>query len=315
MEAFTSPPLHHALVWDQIEYSLQTGRLPQALLCVGPLHADVHGFIVRFLARIFCETLQKPCGVCRGCQCVINDTHPDVHWVASEASSTTIKIDQIRQLQLEVHDTPLWGQYRVVVIAAAWQLNTFAVNALLKLLEEPPSQVIFVLNAQHLDGLPQTLISRCQRLTFPWSELSSASTPFDYLSLGAYYSENSSRGALYAERDTLITGLTCLIFGESGACTWASSWTNHALEDVLWFLYLCTASLITGCLMPHVNDSTLPIWVKDVVKRLQQPERYVIQLFNQLDLMQQLMRLARETSALNKLLLLERMLLGYEERA
>ena len=315
MEAVTSPPHHHALVWDQIEYSFQTGRLPQALLCVGPLHADVNGFIVRFLARIFCETLQKPCGVCRGCQCVTNGTHPDVHWVASEASSAIIKIDQIRQLQHDVHETPLWGQHRVVVIAAAWQLNSFAVNALLKLLEEPPSQVIFVLNAQHLDGLPETLISRCQRLCFPCSELSSVSTPFDYISLGAYYLANTSRGALYAERDTLIAGLTRLIFSESDACTWASGWTSYALDDVLWFLYLCTASLISGCLMPYGTDVQLPTWVKGVIKRLQQPECYVIKLFNQLDLMQQLMRLTRETTALNKLLLLERVLLGYEERA
>lgn len=75
-------------------------------------------------------------------------------------------IDEIRELREAVRTAPFSSPYKVYIIDEAHMLTKEAANALLKTLEEPPSHVIFILATTDPDKLPQTIVSRCQKVTF-----------------------------------------------------------------------------------------------------------------------------------------------------
>jgi DNA polymerase-3 subunit gamma/tau len=80
-------------------------------------------------------------------------------------------IDEIRELRDAVRTMPFSSQYKVYIIDEAHMLTKEAANALLKTLEEPPSHVIFILATTDPDKLPQTIVSRCQKVVFNQPDL------------------------------------------------------------------------------------------------------------------------------------------------
>lgn len=153
--------------WQQVRQQCQQQRLPHALLLTG---IDGLGQIdfARELAQLkLCEQPQQhPCGQCRQCHLFTTGSHPDYFCLEPEADKRIIKIDQIRRLIDAVAKTPQLAHSQVVVINTLDQLNTKAANALLKTLEEPSGDVLFILVCQRLGSVPITIISRCQRLHF-----------------------------------------------------------------------------------------------------------------------------------------------------
>lgn len=75
-------------------------------------------------------------------------------------------IDEIRELRDAVRTSPFSSPYKVYIVDEAHMLTKEAANALLKTLEEPPSHVIFILATTDPDKLPQTIVSRCQKIVF-----------------------------------------------------------------------------------------------------------------------------------------------------
>lgn len=75
-------------------------------------------------------------------------------------------IDEIRELREAVRTSPFSSPYKVYIVDEAHMLTKEAANALLKTLEEPPSHVIFILATTDPDKLPQTIVSRCQKIIF-----------------------------------------------------------------------------------------------------------------------------------------------------
>jgi DNA polymerase III subunit delta' len=88
-------------------------------------------------------------------------------WVRPLDDSRQIKIEQVRELTQELALTSHQGRYKVGVLAPADSMNRFSANALLKTLEEPPSQTLLLLVATHPSRLPPTILSRCQRVRVP----------------------------------------------------------------------------------------------------------------------------------------------------
>jgi DNA polymerase-3 subunit gamma/tau len=81
-------------------------------------------------------------------------------------------IDEIRELREAVQTAPFTSQYKVYIIDEAHMLTKEASNALLKTLEEPPAHVVFILATTDPEKLPQTIISRCQKIVFKQPEIS-----------------------------------------------------------------------------------------------------------------------------------------------
>ena len=117
--------------------------------------------------NMFGETEPKPCNTCGPCDRITRGLHTDVRVVSLGQDSrgrtqTLISIDQVREVQREASLRPSEGKYRVFIFDRAEYLSQGAATALLKTLEEPPDQVIFILAATDSDRLLPTISSRCQ---------------------------------------------------------------------------------------------------------------------------------------------------------
>lgn len=114
-----------------------------------------------------------PCLACASCLAMAQGSHPD--FIEIDAASNT-GVDNIRQLIETAAYMPLGGNKKVFLIDEAHMLSKAAFNAFLKLLEEPPKSVLFILATTELHKIPQTVLSRCFQVLFSAIESSSLHT-------------------------------------------------------------------------------------------------------------------------------------------
>ncbi len=160
--------------WQQLEQNWS--QLAQAYLITGKAYTGKLAFAKHFAQALLCEQKKEhiePCGTCPSCHLWQQGSHPDFCSVGIENEEAgdknskklaQIKVDAIRQVIDFVHLSSHRGQRRVVLIQPAEAMNTQAANALLKVLEEPPSSVYFLLLADQKDRLLPTIKSRCRQL-------------------------------------------------------------------------------------------------------------------------------------------------------
>ena len=123
------------------------------------------------VCTLFCEAgAQGPCGICAGCKSVLNAQNPDVLTVEPEGSKQ-VGVERIREVISAISQHAFGTGYRVVVIEPVEKLTPQAQNCLLKSLEEPVSNVVFLLLAHELTAILGTIASRCARVKLaPWAD-------------------------------------------------------------------------------------------------------------------------------------------------
>lgn len=139
-----------------------SGSVGHAYLFVGPQGVGRELAALALAASLNCE--QQGCGECGVCTRVLRRAHPDVTVVSSEGAQ--ILVEQIREVRAMAYRSPMEGRVRVFLIEDAHRLNPAAANALLKVLEEPPSDVVFALVTESPEDLLETIVSRCRRVDF-----------------------------------------------------------------------------------------------------------------------------------------------------
>ncbi len=105
----------------------------------------------------------RPCGECAACKAIAAGTFLDVTEIDAASNNG---VDDMRSLREEVNFPPVMGRTKVYIIDEAHMLSTQACNALLKTLEEPPANTVFILATTDPNKLPTTILSRCIRLDF-----------------------------------------------------------------------------------------------------------------------------------------------------
>ena len=141
------------------------GHMPHAILLSGP--RGIGKFMVASVLSValLCKaTEHRPCGSCLSCQQMSYGTHPDFSLIEPEGAN--IKIEQIRKLQHEAALAPYVSVRRVCIINEAELMTVQAANSLLKVLEEPVGDVVFILVAANRLMLLPTIISRCMTMGF-----------------------------------------------------------------------------------------------------------------------------------------------------
>jgi DNA polymerase-3 subunit gamma/tau len=147
-----------------LKNALSENKIAHAYLFCGP-----RGTGKTTMARLFAKALNceegfgHQCNKCENCVAISEGTHPDV--IEIDAASNR-GIDDIRDIIDKVKYAPIKGKYKVYIIDEVHMMTPEAFNALLKTLEEPPANVVFILATTEPYKLMQTILSRVQRYDF-----------------------------------------------------------------------------------------------------------------------------------------------------
>lgn len=146
--------------------ALRSGRISHAYLFVGPESVGRKAVALSFAQTLNCPDTNgfDACGRCPSCKKIASGSHPDVRVLVPQGES--LKIDQIRALRQEAMYPPFEGQWKVYILEDAERMTAEAANSLLKVLEEPPEHVVWILIATSTVSLLPTVVSRCQMVRF-----------------------------------------------------------------------------------------------------------------------------------------------------
>jgi DNA polymerase III subunit gamma/tau len=145
--------------------AIETDRVSHAYLFSGPRGTGKTSTAKVLAMGLNCEQglTPEPDGTCESCRAIMNNSSIDV--LEMDAASNR-GIDEIRDLRDKVNLAPAAGRMKVYIIDEVHMLTTEAFNALLKMLEEPPEHVVFVLATTEKHKVLPTIISRCQSFDF-----------------------------------------------------------------------------------------------------------------------------------------------------
>ena len=148
-----------------LQNQVETGRIGHAYLFTGTRGTGKTSCAKIFAKAVNCPECAggDPCGVCPVCRGIDDGSILDV--VEIDAASNS-GVDNIRDLRDETAYTPSVCRYKVYIIDEVHMLSGGAFNALLKIMEEPPAHVIFILATTEIHKVPATILSRCQRYDF-----------------------------------------------------------------------------------------------------------------------------------------------------
>lgn len=233
--------------WSRLVRQIDGGQLPHALLLTGTEHSGKAQFALALSRLLLCAAPVDGlgCGKCHACELSRSGGHGDFLWLAPEAPSRAIKIDQVRDALKFAVRTAGFGLRKVVVFNPADALNINAFNALLKCLEEPSENTHLILVCHRPHALPATIRSRCQRCDLP-VPTSAESRSW----LAAVAGDETDRSLLLADSKPLLaralfesgeldavesrlTALRGLLEGKIDPVTASAAWQEGELNEFL----------------------------------------------------------------------------------
>lgn len=167
----------HQKILDYLKKSATKDRVSHGYLFYGPEKIGKRKVAFEFAKILQCREsphqskhgtgqVQFSCGVCKSCQDIETERHPDVAIIRADLDSREIEISQIRNLRKNLSLSSHSGNYKIAIIDDAHNLNVEAANALLKTLEEPRGRTVLILASAFPGLLPKTIISRLQQIRF-----------------------------------------------------------------------------------------------------------------------------------------------------
>jgi DNA polymerase-3 subunit delta' len=157
----------HEWAVEMLQQHIAHDSLRHAYLITGPSGVGRRRLALRLAQALECpQPIAKgiPCGTCRTCRQIDAMQYPDLTVLQAEKEGGVLKVEQVRQVCQQLVLTPFQGKYRVALFLRFHEANPSAYNALLKTLEEAPTQAVLLLTADTAEGLPPTVVSRCEVL-------------------------------------------------------------------------------------------------------------------------------------------------------
>ena len=184
-------------ITETLKTQVRTGRLSHAYLFIGTRGTGKTS-CARILAKaVNCEhpVNGNPCNQCAACRGIDDGSILDV--VELDAASNN-GVDNVRALRDEAVFSPANVRKRVYIIDEVHMLSTSAFNALLKILEEPPAHLMFILATTELHKVPATILSRCQRHSFKRIPVDTIAARLNYVAQQEHLNLQPDAAALLA---------------------------------------------------------------------------------------------------------------------
>ncbi len=152
-------------ITQTLKTQLQSGKLSHAYLFTGSRGTGKTSSAKILAKAVNCENPQdgNPCNCCKACLSIDNGSCMDVLEIDAASNNG---VDNVRDLRDDAVYTPSQVKMRVYIIDEVHMLSISAFNALLKIIEEPPEHLLFILATTELHKVPATILSRCQRFAF-----------------------------------------------------------------------------------------------------------------------------------------------------
>lgn len=153
--------LENRILPAQLVSLLERGRLPHAVT-LQSADKELREQCAQYLTQWSMCTREenRPCGNCPGCIKVQDGTHPDVYTALSAGKTQAIPVDEIRKICMDAYIVPNEAQGKVYLLFDADRMLPPAQNAFLKVLEEPPQSILFLLTCENAENLLRTIRSR-----------------------------------------------------------------------------------------------------------------------------------------------------------
>jgi len=152
---------------SSLRSALRSGKVATAYLLHGPAGVGKRKAALAFAKALNCSQASgEACDVCLNCRRVDRGTHPDVVTVGVLPGKTRLLIEQVKEIEHELSLAPFEARKRVYIIDQVELMSPEATGAVLKTLEEPPANTVFLLLTEQPATLAPTIVSRCQSLRF-----------------------------------------------------------------------------------------------------------------------------------------------------
>ena len=220
----------HNLICKKLRHAVQTGRTVSAYLFTGTKGIGKKTVAEAFAASLLCESPWDgaPCKSCTACKLLASGSHPDLIRLKMPEDKKSIGVEVVReQIIQEAYVRPFHAERKVFLIENGEAMTDGAQNALLKILEEPPTYAVFIILSTSSDQMLETVRSRCLAMHFlPLSQAEChayfeqfASVPRERRQLSASFSqgvigkglqmmEDDAYAALYRDTISHLTSLT-----------------------------------------------------------------------------------------------------------
>jgi DNA polymerase-3 subunit delta' len=152
----------HGAIKRSLENAVEQGRVNHAYIFSGPSGVGKFMTARAFAAAMLCP--EGGCGECNVCRRVVEEKHPDV--LVVRPAGKNIPVETIRALRLDAFRKPAESDRKVYIIKNADRMWDEGASTLLKVLEEPPGNTVFVLISANPEGMLPTIRSRCQQINF-----------------------------------------------------------------------------------------------------------------------------------------------------
>ena len=144
-------------------------KVPNSLLFTGLRGVGKFSSAIWLSCLVNCENSDlnsRPCGRCPHCRKISQLNSVDIHVVEPDQTTLNLKIDQIRELVSESTSAPYELKKRIFIVKNAERMTDEAGNSILKILEEPPKYLLFILTASDSSSVLPTIYSRCSEIKF-----------------------------------------------------------------------------------------------------------------------------------------------------
>lgn len=162
---------------SRIYKEISLGRFPHAAIIEGGTPEERMALAEKISAALVCTGGEpRPCGICPSCIKAAANSHPDIPVFSAEDKAKAFKVDMVRSIRNEAYILPNEADKKVFILENAHSMGIEGQNAILKVLEEPPAYVNFILLCNSKSGFLPTVLSRAAVYSIGEARLSNENT-------------------------------------------------------------------------------------------------------------------------------------------